>query len=92
MPSIPTISESGLPEYDLSGWYGMLAPAGVPKEIIARLSAAIAKAVSIPEMKEAFSKQGLDPQANTPEQFAAFLRKEITRSAMLIKLTGAQAE
>ena len=92
VPEVPTISESGLPEYDLSGWYGMLAPAGAPKEIIARLNAVIAKVVNTPEMKEVFNKQGLDAQAITPEQFAAFLRKEIARSAMLIKLTGAQAE
>lgn len=89
---MPTISESGLPEYELSGWFGMLAPAGTPPEIITRLNGAIAKAVNTPEMKEAFNKQGLDPQAATPEQFAAFLRKEIARSAVLIKLTGAQTE
>ena len=92
VPEVPTISESGLPEYDLAGWYGMLAPAGTRKEIIATLNAAIAKAVNTPEMREAFNKQGLDPQSITPEQFAAFLRKEIARSALLIKLTGARAE
>lgn len=91
-PEVPTISESGLRDYDLSGWFGMLAPAGTPREIVVRLNTAIAKAVGTPEMKEAFRKQGLDPQVATPEQFAAFLRKEIARSAMLIKLTGAQAE
>ena len=91
-PEVPTISESGLPDYDLSGWFGMLAPAGTSKEIVARLNAGIAKAANTAELKDAFRKQGLDPQAGTPEQFEAFLRKEIIRTAMLIKLTGAQAE
>jgi hypothetical protein len=92
LPSIPTLNESGLPGYDLSGWYGVLAPAGVPKDIIARLNAVIANVVNTPEMKEALNKQGLEPQTNTPEQFAAFIHNEIARSAMLIKLTGAKAE
>lgn len=89
---MPTISESGLPDYDLSGWFGLLAPAGTPREIVARLNAAITKAVAASEIRTAFGRQGLDPQTSTPEQFAAFLRKEVTRSAMLIKLTGAQPE
>ena len=92
MPSMPTIDESGLPAYDRSSWNGMLAPTGVPKDIIARLNSAIGKAVSIPEIKDAFKKQGLEPQASTPEQFAAIIHNEIALNAKLIKLTGTNAE
>ncbi len=92
LPDVPTIAESGLPDYDLSGWFGLLAPAGTPREIVSRLNAAVVKAVGAPEIRTAFERQGLDPHTRTPESFAAFLRKEIARSAMLIKLTGAQPE
>jgi tripartite-type tricarboxylate transporter receptor subunit TctC len=92
LPEVPTVSESGLPDYDLSGWFVLLAPAGTPREIVARLNAAVAKAVGTIEIRTSFARQGLDPHTGTPEAFAAFLRKEITRSAMLIKLTGAQPE
>jgi len=92
LPSIPTIAESGLPGYELVVWFGMLAPAGVPKDIIARLNNLIAKAVASAEMQDALTRQGLEPQTNTPEQFLALIRSEITRSAKLIRLTGAKAD
>lgn len=92
MPSIPTLNESGLAGYDSSTWYGVSAPAGVPKEIIARLNAAIGKAVNTTAMKESFSKQGLEPQTNTPEQFAAFIHGELLKNAKLIKLAGVKPE
>lgn len=92
LPSVPTLSESGLPGYAISSWYGMLAPAGVPKNIIARLNAETAKAVNTPDMKEALNKQGFEPQTNAPEQFAAFIRAEIAQSGKLIKLIGLKVE
>ena len=92
MPSIPTLDESGLPGYDRTGWWGVLAPAGVPKDIIAQLNAAIAKAVNTPEMKESLNKLGFEPQTSTPEQFAALIRSEIAQNATLIKTAGVKAE
>jgi tripartite-type tricarboxylate transporter receptor subunit TctC len=92
MPAVPTLAESGLPGYDSSTWYGVSAPAGVSKEIVARLNAAIGNVANTPAMKESFSKQGLEPQTNTPEQFAAFIRSEIAKNARLIKLAGVKAE
>ncbi|MBI4190611.1 MAG: tripartite tricarboxylate transporter substrate binding protein [Betaproteobacteria bacterium] len=88
MPSIPTLDESGLPGYECIVWFGVLAPAGVPKDILAQLNAAISKVVNIPEMKEFIKKQGQEPQTNSPEQFAAFIRSEIAQTAKLVKLTG----
>ena len=92
MPTIPTVAESGLPGYDRSSWIGVLAPAGVPKDIIARLNAAIGKVVNTPEMTESLFKQGLEPQTNTPEQFAALLRNELAQNVKLIELAGVKAE
>ena len=92
MPSIPTLDESGLPGYDRSTWYGLLAPAGVPKVIIAQLHAVIDKVVNAPEMKESFNKQGAEPQTNTPEQFAALIRSELAQNASLVKLAGLKVE
>lgn len=92
MPSVPTLDESGLPGYDRSSWYGVLAPAGVPKDVIARLNAAIAKVVNTLEMKESLNRQGFEPQTSTSEQFAALIRREIAQNAKLVKLAGLKAE
>ncbi len=92
MPSIPTLDESGLPGYDYAGWYGLLAPAGVRKDIIAQLNAAIDKVVNTPEIKALLIKQGLEPQTNTPEQFAAFIRGTLAKNAKLVTLAGLKVE
>ncbi|MEO7727009.1 MAG: tripartite tricarboxylate transporter substrate binding protein [Burkholderiales bacterium] len=91
MPSLPTVDESGVPGYERYGWYGVIAPAGVTKDIIARLNAGIVKIVGMPDMRETFVRQGLDPQTNTPEQYAAFIHSELVQTAKLIKASGAQA-
>lgn len=88
LPAVPTLSEAGLPGYDYVAWYGVLAPTGAAKDIIARLHAAIVRAVDTPQLKTSLEKQGLDPGANTPEQFAALIRDEIAQTARLIKSTG----
>ena len=91
MPSLPTVDEAGVPGYERYGWYVVIAPAGVSKDIIARLNSSIVKAAGTPEMRETFTRQGLDPQTNTPEQFAAFIHSELVQTAKLIKASGAQA-
>ena len=92
LPSVPTLSESGLTGYERAGWNGVLAPAGVPKEIIARLNAAIIKAVNTPEMKEAIVKQGLVAQTGTPGEFAAFIRDQLAQNAKVVKFAGIKTE
>ena len=92
MPSLPTVSESGLPGYDRRSWFGVIAPAGVSKEIIARLNAALGRVVNTPEIKASLGKQGLEPQTGTPEEFAAYIRSQIADNAKLIKLSGAKTE
>jgi tripartite-type tricarboxylate transporter receptor subunit TctC len=91
-PALPTLSESGVPGYDRSSWVGILAPSGVPKEIIARLNAAIGKVVAAPEMKESFSRHGLEPQTNTPGEFGAFIARQLAENAKLIQAIGLKPE
>ena len=77
-----------MPGYEHMGWYGMFAPAAVPKDIVARLNTAIANAMNAPEMKDVLAKDGFEPKVNSPEQFAAFMRAEIAQNAKLIKASG----
>ena len=91
-PTLPTLDESGLTGYDRTGWIGLLAPAHVPRDVMARLHAAIVKVLNTPEMKDALNKQGQEPQTNTPQQFAAFIRAEVKQNANLIKLTGIKVD
>lgn len=92
MPSLPTLSESGVPGYDRSSWVGILAPAAVPKEIVARLNTGFNKVVGAAEMKDAFAKQGLEPQTGSPEQFAAFISAQLVENAKLIQAIGLKPE
>jgi len=91
MPSLPTIQESGLPGYERYGWYGIVAPSGVAKEIVTRLNGGIVKAMSSPELRDSFIKQGLEPLTNTPEGFSAFIREELAQTAKLVEAAGARA-
>ena len=92
LPAVPTLSEAGLTGYERTGWNGVLAPAGVPKEIIARLNAAIVKAVDSPEMKQAIIKQDLLAQTGTPEEFAVFIRGQLVQNAKVVKFAGIKTE
>lgn len=92
LPALPTLSEAGLAGYERAGWNGVLAPAAVPKDIIARLNAAIVTVANTPEMKQAFFRQGLETQTSTPEQFAAFIRRELAQNAKLVKFAGIKPE
>ena len=87
-PELPTVSETGLPGYEHMGWYGMFAPAAVPKDIVARLNAAVANAMNAPEMKDVLAKDGFEPKVSSPQQFAAFMRVEIAQNAKLIQASG----
>ncbi len=84
MPELPTLAESGLAGYEASSWYGVLAPAGTPKEIIARLNAETVKALDRPEVKNSLLAEGAEPIGGTPEQFAAHIKSENERLGKLI--------
>jgi tripartite-type tricarboxylate transporter receptor subunit TctC len=91
-PQVPTVAESGFPGFDLSVWYGLLAPAGTPPEIIARLSAETAKVMASPELKERFAALGMEPLTSTPAQFASHIRSETAKWAKVVRDSGAKAE
>ncbi|MCC6531190.1 MAG: tripartite tricarboxylate transporter substrate binding protein [Burkholderiales bacterium] len=92
MPEMPTLAESGVPGYDRNGWYGVIAPAQVPREIVRKLNAAIVKALNTADMKTAFFRQGLEPSPNTPEEFAQLLRREVDQNLKLAHGAGIQKE
>jgi tripartite-type tricarboxylate transporter receptor subunit TctC len=89
---VPTLSEAGLAGYEYSAWYGVMAPAATPTEIITRLNDAIGKAVNTPEIKELLNKGGLEPQTNTPKEFAAFVKSQLEKSRKLVKIAGIPPE
>jgi len=78
-PDIPTVSESGVPGFDASSWFGILAPAGTPKPVVARLNKEALKAVESKDIQEALIRQGMDPTGSTPAEFDAYLRSEIAK-------------
>jgi tripartite-type tricarboxylate transporter receptor subunit TctC len=92
LPELPTLDEAGVSGYERLGWNGVLAPAAVSKDIIARLNAAIVQVVNAPQLNDAFVKQGLEVRTTTPEQFAAFIRNELAQNAKLAKFAVIRAE
>jgi tripartite-type tricarboxylate transporter receptor subunit TctC len=92
IPNTPTAAEAGLEHFEVPIWYGMLAPAATPREIISRLNAELTKALSAPDLKERLGAAGIEPVTSTPEQFAAFIRSETARYAKVIKDAGIKPE
>jgi tripartite-type tricarboxylate transporter receptor subunit TctC len=91
LPDLPTIAET-LPGYSASGWYGLLAPAATPKPVIARLHTEAVKALRAPDVVERLSSQGAEPVGNSPEEFTAFVRSEISKWANLVKVANMRSD
>jgi tripartite-type tricarboxylate transporter receptor subunit TctC len=92
LPELPTLDESGLKGFDISTWFGLMAPAGTPADIIGRLNAATVKAVALPEMRETLLGLGFEPVSNTPAEFAAHVKEELKKFASIVKTSGARFE
>jgi tripartite-type tricarboxylate transporter receptor subunit TctC len=92
LPELPTISESALPGYDFSSWYGLMVPAGTPQIIIARLHDETVKSLKLPDLQQRLSSEGCEPVGSTPAQLAAHIKTEMARWAKIVKVSGMQAE
>ncbi len=90
-PDMATVAESGLPGFDVTSWFIMGAPAGVPRDIITRLNAETVRALAIPEVRERILASGIEPVSSSPEELGAFIRDEIAKWAKVIKAAGIKA-
>ncbi|HKA41271.1 MAG TPA: tripartite tricarboxylate transporter substrate binding protein [Burkholderiales bacterium] len=88
LPEVPTIAESGVPGFDVTVWYGLCAPAAVPKPILAKLNADVVKTLSMPDLQRRIEILGVDPGSSTPEDFTAFIKSETARWAKVVKDAG----
>jgi tripartite-type tricarboxylate transporter receptor subunit TctC len=91
-PELPTVAESGVPGYEVSAWYGVLAPAGTPRPIVNRVSHDLARMLRIPEVRDALLAQGTDPVGSSPEEFGRHLRNEIEKWAKVVQASGLHAD
>lgn len=92
LPDVPTVAEAGLPGYEVYGAFGILAPAGTPRAVIARLNTEIVAALGTPEMQETLAAQGAERISDTPEEFASSLKAEIEKWAAVVKASGARVD
>jgi tripartite-type tricarboxylate transporter receptor subunit TctC len=88
LPDLPTVSEAGVPGFEYGGWQGILVPAGVSPDIIARLNAAILKGVNTPEFRDYLQQEGSELVGSTPDAFAVFLREEVAKHAKIVRAAG----
>ena len=92
IPNVPTMAEAGFPNYELSAWFGLAAPAGTPRDVIDRLYTEVAKAAQHPETRAKFQQFGIKAIASTPEEFAKTMREDTARLGEIVKASGAKAE
>jgi len=91
LPEVPTVAESGVPGYAVTGWWGVLAPAGTPRTIVQRLNGVITQALSAPDLRERLASDGIETMPGTPEAFGEYLRKEIDLWAKVVRASGTKA-
>ena len=91
-PDLPTMAEAGMPGFDISTWFGVLAPAGTPPEVIAKWNTELVKALNAPDVREKMLAQGAEPAPTTPAEFAAFIAREREKYARIIKASGAKVD
>lgn len=92
LPDVPTFTESGLPGFEIKTWFGVIAPAGVPREVVNKLSAELTRILRTPELRDRLSGQGLDPLVANPEQFTAIMKADVARFSGVIKSANIKLE
>jgi len=92
LPDVPTVAEAGLPKFEVTTWYGILAPAGTPRPIVMRLNAEIVRIMHAPEMTQRLAGMATDPVTSTPEEFAAYIQREIAKWGGVIRQAGLKAD
>ena len=92
LPDVPTINEAGVPGYEAITWFGMLAPARVPKPILTKVSDAFTKTIAAPELRAMLESQGAEPGSGQAQEFAALIRREYDRYAKVVKVSGAKID
>jgi tripartite-type tricarboxylate transporter receptor subunit TctC len=91
-PDIPTVAEAGVPGYELTVWFGLVAPAGTPREVVQKLNAETLRILAMPDVRERFLSQGVEPQGSTPEQFAEHIRSQMAKWSKVVRDAGVKAE
>ena len=88
LPDLPTVAESGVPGFDVTVWFAVLAPAATPRDIVNRLNGEIIKAIKTPDMRERLAQQGAEPVGNTSDEFAAVIKRDLAKWAKVVKDAG----
>lgn len=91
-PDLPTMAEAGMPGFDISTWFGLLAPAGTPPDVIAKWNADVVKVLNSPDVREKMLAQGAEPSPQTPAEFASFIAREREKYARIVKASGARVD
>ena len=92
LPQVPTLAEQGLPDYEVTLWFGLWAPAGTPPAVVQKLNAAVNAIVQEPHVREQFAKLGMQPAPMKPEEFARFVRSEIEVYKRIVKQAGIEQQ
>lgn len=92
LPEIPTVAESGMPEYDVSSWFGVIGPVGIPKQVVIKLNQAIGRILKDPDVRDTLSRQGAEAVGGSPEQFAVTISAEIAKWKKLVASAGIKVE
>ena len=92
LPQVPTLAEQGLPDYEVTLWFGMWAPSGTPPAVVQKLNAAVNAIVQEPPMREQFTKLGLQPAPMKPQDFAKFVRSEIEVYKRIVRQAGIEPQ
>lgn len=91
-PELPTIMESGVSGYDVTGWFGLLAPARTPRNVVALLNSEVNKAIKVQDVRDRLSTEGLEPLGSSPEEFAALIKSEIEKWSRVVRSAGIKPE